>query len=138
MTDDRAEGRSGPAKGSAPRVPAPRRPENELAMAQIIHRHTLLMAIVERLGRIMMVVAFAVPIWFTQPVFAALAGETTNASAVLIMSLAVNAALAVANMLQYRRRRNQGDEIRRQRERSDTLESLVRVPRTQPIPEGEK
>jgi hypothetical protein len=107
-------------------------------MAKIIHQHRLLMAIVERCGRIGMVCAFAVPLWFMQPMVSDLAGKTTNINAVMTASLVTNLALAGGNAIQYSRRRSQGREIRRQRDRSDMLESRIEQADTEAIMEDER
>jgi hypothetical protein len=56
---------------------------------------------------------------------------------VMTASLVANLALAGSNVIQYKRRRSQGSEIRRQRERSDTLESVLRDDRANGPSEGE-
>ena len=86
---------------------------------------TLPKRVVDRCGRIGMIAAFAVPIWFMQPMVSDLAGKTTNINAVMTASLTVNIALAAGNSIQYSRRRSQGKEIRRQRDRTDTLEARL-------------
>lgn len=89
-------------------------------MAKVINRHDITMAIIDWFGKIGMVAAFAIPLTFMQPMVEDLAGKTTNINAVMTASLVVNLALAGSNVIQYSRRKAQGREIRRQRERSDT------------------
>lgn len=145
MTGDHGAGdKDMPAKkakattGKVTSVPRQRHSSDDVKMAQILHRHTLLMAVVDRCGKIGMILAFAVPLWFMQPMVNDLAGKTTNINAVMTASLAINAALAGGNIIQYSRRRSQGQEIRRQRDRSDMLESQVRQPIDEKIAEGER
>lgn len=107
-------------------------------MARILHRHTLLIAVVDRCGRIGMIAAFAVPLWFMQPMVSDLAGKTTSINAVMTASLVTNIALAGGNAIQYSRRRSQGREIRRQRDRTELLERQIGGNADEKIMEGER
>ncbi len=118
------------AKKAAPAQPR-RHTASDVSMAKVIGRHSAIMATIEWLGKILFVAAFGVPLWFMQPMISALAGKTTNVNAVLSVSLVANIVMGIGGYTQYRRRKSQTGDLQRQRERSDTLESLL-LSRDQP------
>jgi heme exporter protein D len=136
--DERPAKRAKPAAKKASEIPQPRHSPEDISMAKIVHRHQLLMAVVDRGGKIGMILAFGFLLWLMQPMVYALAGKTTEINAVMTASLVTNLALAGGNVVQYTRRRSQGSEIRRQRQRSDRLEAQLEQQSAEAMTESER